>query len=182
IGAGRVVYQELTRITKAINDGDFFTNETLNLAVNNAKEKNAALHLMGLLSDGGVHSHIDHLKGLLKLAKEAGLDKVYVHCFMDGRDVAPSSGKDFIIQLQEAMAEIGVGEIATVSGRYYAMDRDNRWERVELAYNAMVLAEGEKATSAVEAMERSYADNKLDEFVLPVVIEKDGAPVGKIQN
>ena len=180
IGAGRIVYQELTRITKAIQDGDFFENEALQKAVKNAKENNTALHLMGLLSDGGVHSHIDHLKGLLKLAKESGLDKVYVHCFMDGRDVAPSSGKDFIVQLEEAMAEIGVGEVATVSGRYYAMDRDNRWERVELAYNAMVLGEGEKASSAVEAMEKSYADNKLDEFVLPVVIEKNGAPVAKI--
>ncbi len=174
IGAGRIIYQELTRITKEIKEGGFFKNEALTLAVKNAKENNAALHLMGLLSDGGVHSHIDHLKGLLSLAKEAGLTKVYVHGFMDGRDVPPSSGKDFVVEIEDYMKEIGVGKIATVSGRYYAMDRDNRWERVELAYNAMVLGKGEVAESAVEAIEKSYNDNKTDEFVLPAVIEKDG--------
>ena len=174
IGAGRIIYQELTRITKEIKEGGFFKNEALTLAVNNAKENNGALHLMGLLSDGGVHSHIDHLKGLLSLAKEAGLTKVYVHGFMDGRDVPPSSGKDFIVEIENYMKEIGVGKIATVSGRYYAMDRDNRWERVELAYNAMVLGKGEVAESAVEAIEKSYNDNKTDEFVLPAVIDKDG--------
>ncbi len=137
---------------------------------------------MGLLSDGGVHSHIEHLKGLLELAKKEGLQKVYVHAFMDGRDVPPSSGKEFVVQLEEAMKEIGVGEIATVSGRYYAMDRDNRWERVELAYNAMVLGKGETASSAVECMEKSYHDNKTDEFVLPCVIEKNGAPTATISN
>lgn len=152
IGAGRVIYQELTRITKAIADGDFFENLELNKAINKALENNSSLHLMGLLSDGGVHSHIDHVKGLLQLAKKKGLEKVYVHAFMDGRDVAPSSGKDFIIELENAMKEIGVGKIATVNGRYYAMDRDNRWERVELAYNAMVLGKGETASSAVECM------------------------------
>ena len=182
IGAGRIVYQELTRITKAIEDGDFFENEALMKAMKNAKENNASLHLMGLLSDGGVHSHIDHLKGLLEFAKKEGLQKVYVHAFMDGRDVPPSSGKEFIIKAEEMMKEVGVGQIATVSGRYYAMDRDNRWERVQLAYNAIVLGEGEKASSAVEAIENSYHDEKTDEFVLPCVIEEDGHPTATIKN
>ena len=172
IGAGRIIYQELTRITKEIQDGGFFTNEALLAAMN------AALHLMGLLSDGGVHSHIDHLKGLLRLAKEQEVQNVYVHCFMDGRDVAPGSGIEFVKDLESYMAEIGVGQIATLSGRYYAMDRDNRWERVELAYNAMVLGKGEKAASAVEALEASYHDNKSDEFVLPCVVNENG----KIKN
>ena len=178
IGAGRIIYQELTRITKEITDGGFFRNEALLKAMENAKKDNKALHLMGLLSDGGVHSHIDHLKGLLKLAKEQEVANVYVHCFMDGRDVAPGSGIEFIKDLESYMADLGVGQIATISGRYYAMDRDNRWERVELAYNAMVLGEGEKASSAVEAMENSYHDNKSDEFVLPVVVNENG----KIKN
>ena len=182
IGAGRIVYQELTRITKAIQDGDFFENEALLKAMKNAKENNAALHLMGLLSDGGVHSHIEHLRGLLEFAKKEGLQKVYVHAFMDGRDVPPSSGKDFIIKTEEMMKEVGVGQIATVSGRYYAMDRDNRWERVELAYNALVLGKGETATSAVEAIEKSYHDNKTDEFVLPCVVLEDGHPTATIKN
>lgn len=182
IGAGRIVYQELTRITKAIEDGDFFENEALMKAMKNAKENNASLHLMGLLSDGGVHSHIGHLKGLLEFAKKEGLQKVYVHAFMDGRDVPPSSGKDFIIEAEEMMKEVGVGQIATVSGRYYAMDRDNRWERVQLAYNAIVLGEGEKASSAVEAIDNSYHDEKTDEFVLPCVIEEDGHPTATIKN
>ena len=174
IGAGRIIYQELTRITKEIEEGGFFKNEALTLAVENAKKNNSALHLLGLLSDGGVHSHIDHLKGLLRLAKDAGLTKVYVHAFMDGRDVPPSSGKDFIIEIEKYMKEIGVGKIATVSGRYYAMDRDNRWERVELAYNAMVLGKGEISSSAVEAIDKSYHDNKTDEFVLPSVVDSEG--------
>lgn len=178
IGAGRIIYQELTRITKEIQDGGFFKNESLLYAMSNAKKNNAALHLMGLLSDGGVHSHIDHLKGLLRLAKEQEVQNVYVHCFMDGRDVAPGSGIEFVKDLESYMAEIGVGQIATLSGRYYAMDRDNRWERVELAYNAMVLGKGEKATSAVEALEASYHDNKSDEFVLPCVVNENG----KIKN
>ncbi|MGL5634537.1 MAG: 2,3-bisphosphoglycerate-independent phosphoglycerate mutase [Sarcina sp.] len=182
IGTGRIIYQELTRITKAIADGDFFANEALVNAVKNAKENNTALHLMGLLSNGGVHSHINHLKGLLELAKRNELNEVYVHAFMDGRDVAPGSGKDFIIEIENAMKEIGVGKIATVSGRYYAMDRDNRWDRVELAYNAIVKGEGEKATSAVEAIENSYHDNKTDEFVLPTVIMNGAAPVATIKN
>jgi len=182
IGSGRIVYQELTRITKSIADGDFFNNEELLKAMKNSKENNVPLHLMGLLSDGGVHSHIDHLKGLLEFAKKEGLQKVYVHAFMDGRDVPPSSGKDFIIKAEDMMKEVGIGEIATVSGRYYAMDRDNRWERVELAYNAIALGMGETAESAVEIMEKSYHDNKTDEFVLPSVVTKNGEAITKIQN
>lgn len=174
IGAGRIIYQELTRITKEVGEGGFLKNESLTLAIKNAKENNSALHLMGLLSDGGVHSHIDHLKGLLSLAKESGLQNVYVHAFMDGRDVPPSSGKDFVVEIENYMKEIGVGKIATISGRYYAMDRDNRWERVQLAYNAMVLGQGENAASAVEAVDKSYHDNKTDEFILPAVIDENG--------
>ena len=174
IGAGRVVYQELTRITKSISDGDFFQNEALCGAVENCKKNGSALHLMGLLSDGGVHSHNKHLYGLLKLAKRAGLEKVYVHCFMDGRDVPPSSGKEYVEELMAKMKEIGVGKIASVMGRYYAMDRDNRWERVEKAYAAMVYGEGETAECPVCAMEKSYAADVTDEFVVPVVCDKDG--------
>ena len=174
IGAGRVVYQELTRITKSISDGDFFQNEALCGAVENCKKNGSALHLMGLLSDGGVHSHNKHLYGLLELAKRAGLEKVYVHCFMDGRDVPPSSGKEYVEELMAKMKEIGVGKIASVMGRYYAMDRDNRWERVEKAYAAMVYGEGETAECPVCAMEKSYAADVTDEFVVPVVCDKDG--------
>lgn len=182
IGAGRIIYQELTRITKEVEEKKFFQNEALNLAMDNALKNNSSLHLLGLLSDGGVHSHIDHLKALLAMAKEKGLTKVYVHCFMDGRDVPPSSGKDFIIELENYMKEIKVGKIATVSGRYYAMDRDKRWERVNLAYNAMVLGQGEEANSAEESMDKSYNDNKTDEFVLPCVIKEDGKAIGTIKN
>ncbi len=182
IGAGRIVYQELTRITKAIEDGDFYDNEALILAMDKAKESNSDLHLLGLLSDGGVHSHIDHVKGLLRMAKAKGLNKVYLHAFMDGRDVPPTSGRDFIVEIEDAMKEIGVGKVATISGRYYAMDRDNRWERVELAYNAMVLGKGETANSAVECMDNSYHDNKTDEFVLPCVILEDGKPTARIKD
>ena len=138
IGAGRVVYQELTRISKSINDGDFFQNEAFLQAIENCKKNNSALHLMGLLSEGGVHSHNTHLYALLKMAKMSGVDNVFVHCLMDGRDVPPTSGKDFVVELQDKIDEIGVGKIATVIGRYYAMDRDNRFERVEKAYDAMV--------------------------------------------
>ena len=182
IGAGRIVYQELTRITKSIADKDFFENEALLKAMKNAKENNTSLHLMGLLSNGGVHSHIDHLRGLLEFAKKEGLQKVYVHAFMDGRDVPPSSGAEFIKETEAMMKEVGVGEIATVSGRYYAMDRDNRWERVELAYNALVLGKGETAESAEKAIQNSYADNKTDEFVLPCVITENGHPKTTIKN
>ena len=145
MGAGRIVYQELTRITKSIQDGPFFENEAFLAAMENAKKNDSALHLIGLLSDGGVHSHITHLYALVEMAKKMGLTKVFVHCLLDGRDVPPTSGKDYVQQLSDKLKEIGVGQIATVMGRYYAMDRDNRWERVEKAYAAMVYGEGEKA-------------------------------------
>ncbi len=173
IGAGRVVYQELTRITKSIQDGDFFENAALKQAMDNAKGEKA-LHLIGLLSDGGVHSHLSHVYGLLEMAKRSGVTNVFVHCLMDGRDVPPSSGKDFVAQLQEKMAEIGVGRVATVMGRYYAMDRDNRWERVEQAYAAMVYGEGVQNTDAVDVMAKSYADGVTDEFVVPAVCDANG--------
>ena len=169
IGAGRIVYQELTRITKSIKDGDFFENEALKKAMDAAKKDGAALHLAGLLSDGGVHSHFDHLIGLLEMAKKSGVKNVFVHCLMDGRDVPPTSGKDFVALLQQKMQEIGVGKIATVTGRYYAMDRDNRWERVEKAYAAMVYGEGVENADPVAAVEASYAEGVTDEFIVPVV-------------
>lgn len=171
IGAGRVVYQELTRITKSIEDGDFFENEALCKAMDNALKNGSSLHIMGLLSSGGVHSHNTHLYGILEMAKRKGLTKVYVHAFLDGRDVPPSSGKDFVEECCNKMQEIGVGKIATVMGRYYAMDRDNRWERVSKAYEAMVYGEGNKADNAVAAVEKSYADEVTDEFVIPTVID-----------
>lgn len=176
IGAGRVVYQELTRITKSINDGDFFENEVLVNAMNNVKENGSALHLMGLLSNGGVHSHNTHLYALLKMAKQSGVEKVYVHCLLDGRDVSPTSGVEFIAELNEKCAEIGVGKIATVAGRYYGMDRDTQWDRVSLAYNAIVNAEGKKADCALANVKASYEEidgdgkNLTDEFVVPTVI------------
>ena len=182
MGAGRIVYQELTRITKEIQDGDFFKNEALLAAMKNAKENNSAVHFMGLLSDGGVHSHNTHLYGLLEMAKREGVEKVYVHCFLDGRDTPPASGKEFVEALEAEMKKIGVGEIATVSGRYYAMDRDNRWDRVELAYNALTSGEGVKGTDAQAAVQASYDNDKTDEFVLPTVIEKDGQPTGVISD
>ncbi len=169
IGAGRIVYQELTRITKSIKDGDFFENEALKKAMDAAKKDGAALHLAGLLSDGGVHSHFDHLIGLLEMAKKSGVKNVFVHCLMDGRDVPPTSGKDFVALLQQKMQEIGVGKIATVTGRYYAMDRDNRWERVEKVYAAMVYGEGVENADPVAAVEASYAEGVTDEFIVPVV-------------
>lgn len=170
IGAGRIVYQELTRITKSIMDGDFYNKDVFLGAVENCKAHDSALHLFGLLSDGGVHSHINHLYGLLEMAKKNGLTKVYVHCFMDGRDVPPTSGKDFVAQLVAKMEEIGVGQIATISGRYYAMDRDNRWERVEKAYDAMVNGRGTIASDPVQVMQQSYDDGVTDEFVVPTVV------------
>ena len=170
IGAGRIVYQELTRITKSAQDGDMGKNEALLKAMNNAKENGKALHLMGLLSDGGVHSHNAHLYALLEMAKRMGLEKVFVHCFMDGRDVPPSSGKDYVAELLKKLEEIGVGQVATVMGRYYAMDRDNRWERVEKAYAAMVYGEGEQADCPLCAMQNSYDKEVTDEFVIPTVI------------
>lgn len=182
IGAGRIVYQELTRITKEIQDGDFFKNEALLKAVHDAKNNHSALHLMGLLSDGGVHSHNTHLYGLLELAKREGLKKVYVHCLLDGRDTPPKSGIDFMRELYHKMDEIGVGDVATVMGRYYAMDRDNRWERVEKAYNAMVLGKGIEADNGIDGITASYNNGKNDEFVLPVVIMKDHKPVATIKD
>ena len=171
MGAGRIVYQELTRITKSIADGDFFENEALNLAMDNALKNNSSLHLFGLLSNGGVHSHNAHLYGILEMAKKKGLTDVFVHAFLDGRDVPPSSGKDFVAECVDKMNEIGVGKIASVMGRYYAMDRDNRWDRVEKAYAAMVYGEGEQAACPVEAVAKSYENDVTDEFVLPTVIE-----------
>lgn len=179
IGTGRIVYQDLTRVSKAIVDGDFFTNEVLLKAMENAKEH--SLHLMGLLSNGGVHSHIDHLKALIKMAKENGVANVFVHAFTDGRDVDPRSALEFVEDIENYMKEVGVGKIASVSGRYYAMDRDKRWERVQLAYEAMVSGKGNTATSAKEAIEASYADDKNDEFIVPTVIVEDGKPLGLIK-
>lgn len=169
MGAGRVVYQELTRITKSIKDGDFFQNPALVGAVDSCLKNGTSLHICGLLSDGGVHSHNTHIYGLLELAKKKGLEKVFVHCFMDGRDVPPSSGKDFVAALLQKMQEIGVGKIATISGRYYAMDRDNRWERVSQAHDAMVNGKGGFNADPVDVMVQSYADGKTDEFVQPTV-------------
>lgn len=174
IGAGRIVYQELTRITKSVDDGEFFTNDAFEIAVQNCKRHRSALHLIGLLSDGGVHSHNRHLFALIELAKRAGLSKVYVHAFLDGRDVPPSSAKKYVAELEEKLKEAGVGKIATLSGRYYAMDRDNRWERVSKAYNAIVNGEGNHADSAAAAIDASYAADKTDEFVEPVVVDAEG--------
>ena len=182
MGAGRIVYQELTRITKEIQDGDFFKNEALLHAVKNAKENGSALHLFGLLSDGGVHSHITHLFGLLELAKKEGLEKVYVHCFLDGRDTPPQSGKGYVQEITDKLAELGVGKIATVMGRYYAMDRDNRWDRVERAYNAITKGLGVSAESGVAAVQNSYNNGKNDEFVEPAVVMENGKPVATVQD
>ena len=182
MGAGRIVYQELTRITKEIQDGTFFTNPALVAAVENCKKNNSALHAFGLISDGGVHSHLTHLYGLLEMAKKNNLEKVYVHCFLDGRDTPPASGKDFVTQLEAKMAELGVGEVASVSGRYYAMDRDNNYDRVQLAYDAMTKGEGLTAASATAAIQESYDRNETDESVKPTVVVKDGKPVATIQD
>ena len=174
MGAGRVVYQELTRITKSIKDGAFFENDVLMEAVENCRKNNSALHLMGLVSDGGVHSHNTHLYGLLELAKRNGLDKVYIHALLDGRDVPPSSAADYVAELVEKTKEIGVGKVATIAGRYYAMDRDNNFDRVEKAYAAMVYGEGVQADDPVKAIEESYANGVTDEFVIPIVADKNG--------
>lgn len=182
MGAGRIVYQELTRITKEIQDGDFFKNEALMKAVDNCKANNSAFHVFGLLSDGGVHSHNTHLYGLLELAKREGLDKVYVHCFLDGRDTPPQSAKGFVEDLQAEMDRIGVGKIATVSGRYYAMDRDNNYDRVEKAYAAMTKGEGNSAVNAADGVQASYDAGVNDEFVVPFVVMEDGAPVATIND
>ena len=182
MGAGRIVYQDLTRITKEIHDGVFFENEALLAAMNNAKENNSSLHMYGLLSDGGVHSHNTHVYALLEMAKRQGLEKVYVHCFLDGRDTPPESGIEYVQELQDEMDKIGCGQIAVVSGRYYAMDRDNRWDRVEKAYDALTKGIGVTATSGVEAVRQSYEKGDTDEFVLPTVVMRDGKPTATIQD
>ena len=174
IGGGRVVFQDLPRISRAIDDGSFFANDAYNKAMANCAENGTALHLFGLLSDGGVHSHVEHLYALLRMARDKGLSKVYIHAFLDGRDVSPTSGRDFVKQCAEKCAQLGVGKIATVMGRYYAMDRDKRWERVQLAYDAMVYGEGAQNEDPVAAVEDSYANGTTDEFVEPVVCDRDG--------
>ncbi len=181
MGAGRIVYQELTRITKEIQDGTFFENPALMDAVNNCKKNNSSLHMMGLLSDGGVHSHNTHLYGLLELAKRNGLEKVYVHCFLDGRDTPPASGKGYAEELTKEMEKLGVGRIATVMGRYYAMDRDNNYDRVEKAYNALTKGEGLTAECGVCGIQASYDRGETDEFVKPTVVMEDGHPVTTIK-
>lgn len=178
---GRIVYQELTRITKSIEDGDFFSIPEFVDAVENCKKNNTKLHIIGLVSDGGVHSHERHLYGLLELAKRRGLEDVFVHCFTDGRDTLPASGEGYIQKLEEKMKEKGIGKIATIAGRFYAMDRDKRWERIKLAYDAMVNGVGQKATDAVNAVEKSYEQEKFDEFIEPIVMcTPNGEPVATI--
>lgn len=181
IGAGRIVYQELTRITKSIQDGDFFEKKEFLDAIKYCKKQNSDLHLYGLLSDGGVHSHNSHLYALLELCKKQDFKDVYVHCFLDGRDTPPASGEGYIVELEEKMKELGVGRIASIMGRYYAMDRDKRWERVELAYNALAKGEGLKATSAVDAIEGAYQREEFDEFVKPTVIVENDKPIATIK-
>lgn len=182
IGAGRIVYQELTRITKSIEDGDFFSIPELVEAIDNCKRNHSKLHIMGLLSDGGVHSHIRHLYALLELAKRKDFEDVYVHCFLDGRDTPPASAEMYIAELEKKMAEKGVGKIASIIGRFYAMDRDKRWERVEKAYRALVFGEGEKQASAIKAIEDSYQKEVFDEFVVPTVICNGDDPIATIDN
>jgi len=182
MGAGRIVYQELTRITKEIQDGTFFENPALLKAVENCKKNDSALHMFGLLSDGGVHSHNTHLYGLLELAKRNGLSKVYVHCFLDGRDTPPTSGKGYAEALEAEMKKIGVGEIASVTGRYYAMDRDNNYDRVKLAYDALTKGEGLTTVSGSEGIQASYDREETDEFVKPTVVVRDGKPVATIKD
>ena len=180
IGAGRIVYQELTRITKSIEDGDFFSNQELVSAIENCKKNNSKLHVLGLLSDGGVHSHMRHLFAILELAKRKDFEDVYVHCFLDGRDTPPASADGYIAELEEKMKEKGVGKIATISGRFYAMDRDKRWERVKEAYDALVNGEGHRFASATAAIENSYQKEIFDEFVKPSIICKNDEPVATI--
>ena len=182
MGAGRIVYQELTRITKSIQDGDFFENKAFMAAVDNCRKHDSALHLYGLVSDGGVHSHNTHIYGLLELAKRNGLDKVYVHCFLDGRDTPPASGRDYVAALEEKMKELGVGKVATVAGRYYAMDRDKNWDRVKVAYDALTKSEGVKSSSATGAIQASYDEGKTDEFMMPTVITENDVPVAAIKD
>ena len=180
LGAGRIIYQPLTRITKAIEDGEFFENKALVSAMENAVKNNSALHLLGLVSDGGVHSHMDHLLACVEMAKRFKVKDVYIHCFMDGRDVPPSSGLDFIKELEADLKKIGLGKIATIAGRFYAMDRDNIWERVSLSYSAIADGEGVMANSPEEAMQQSYDKGETDEFVKPTVVLEGGKPTGKV--
>lgn len=182
MGAGRVVYQELTRISKSIKDGDFFNNETILNAMRAAKANGKKFHTYGLLSDGGVHSHIEHLFAIIKLAKSEGLDNIYIHCFLDGRDVPPRSGSTFIKQLTEFIAEENFGKIASVMGRFYAMDRDNRWDRVKVAYNALTLGEGDMAENAELAVRENYKMDITDEFVKPIIIAENGKAVATIDS
>jgi len=182
IGSGRIIYQDLTLITKYIEDGVFFKNEELLRAINNCKEKNSDLHIWGLLSDGGVHSHNTHLYAILEMCKKEGLDRVYIHPFFDGRDTPPASGKDYLQALVDKTEEIGVGKVASMSGRYYAMDRDSNWDRIQLAYDSLVLGEGVKATDPVKAMQDSYDGGVTDEFVLPTVItDEAGKPLSVVK-
>ena len=180
IGAGRIVYQELTRITKSIEDGDFFSIPEFVEAIDNCKKNNSKLHIMGLLSDGGVHSHQRHLFALLELAKRRDFEDVYVHCFLDGRDTPPASAEGYLAELENKMKEKGVGKIASVMGRFYAMDRDKRWERVEKAYDALVKGEGDKFNSVSAAIENSYQKEIFDEFVKPTVICNNEQPIATI--
>lgn len=182
IGAGRIVYQSLTRINLAIRNGEFFENRAFLGAIEYVNKKGTSLHLFGLLSDGGIHSHIDHVIALLQLAKEKGVKRVYVHGFLDGRDVPPKSAVEYVKHLQEKMAEIGIGKIATLTGRYFAMDRDRRWDRVNKTYRALVYGEGEQTEDPVKAIEESYTNEVTDEFVIPTVMMKEGKPVGTIQD
>ena len=182
IGAGRIVYQELTRITKSIEDGDFFSVPELVEAIENCQKHNSKLHIMGLLSDGGVHSHNRHLYALLELAKRKGFEDVYVHCFLDGRDTPPASAEGYLIKLEEKMKEKETGKIASISGRFYAMDRDKRWERIKKAYDAVVRGEGLKAQTTISAIESMYQQEIFDEFVLPTVICNGDNPIAKIEN
>lgn len=182
MGAGRIVYQELTRITKSIEDGDFFAVPEFVQAVENCKKNDSALHLFGLVSDGGVHSHNTHIYGLLELAKRNGLKKVFVHCFLDGRDTPPASGKDFVADLEAKMQELGVGRVASVMGRYYAMDRDKNWDRVEKAYDVLTKGNGERASGATDGIQASYDREVYDEFVVPFSVEEDGKAIGVIQD
>ncbi len=181
MGAGRIVYQDLTKITKAIQDGDFYNNPALLKAIENAKNNGKKLHLYGLLSDGGVHSHLTHVYALLELAAKHGLKDVFVHCFMDGRDVSPTSGADYIRKLQAEMKKIGAGKIASVCGRYYAMDRDNNWDRVEKAYDMLTLGTGDATENPAEAVEKSYAAGVTDEFITPVKVYENGKPLGLLE-
>ena len=181
IGAGRIVYQDLPKITKSIQEGEFFKKEAFLSAVENCKKNGSAMHIMGLTSDGGVHTHINHLYALLELCKKENLDKVYIHCFTDGRDTPPTSGENYIMEIEEKIKEIGVGKIASVSGRYYAMDRDTNWDRVKLAYDALTKGEGFTASNAVDAIEDAYQREEFDEFIKPTVIIENEKPVATVK-